>query len=428
MKYDFDSYFYYEYSKNVPFTVRIRVTMTEPVDGQALKLSAQKAFARFPYFSRKTRLDESGGYVLEPNDKPISVLPEAEKMPSLGSAEVNEHLFSITYEDYNIYFNFSHSICDATGAMFWIKATLWQYLTDTTGETLDSTGIRIPGSPMEEGETALPDPNALPKDKPMGMYNGGNSYMPLGDYLKYYLNPFAKDAVYFPMEMDLQSVLKYAKENDGSPNSILAAFMFKAVCRLWDSNKKVTQISAAIAKNYRNDVGCPNTYRNLVRLLHAKYTKDMKDWPVEKLSTLTRGSMYMQMEPEIGCLEYRNYRSRIEEIDAKPTLKGKCKYATSTSVFRKGIRDSFNISYVGKVDWGDMEKYIAAVHTISDGHLMLEVNVVGDKLFVNFQQVNRKREYLDAFLNVLKEENIKVTLGEMKEKRLPKISLQKKSV
>ena len=70
-----------------------------------------------------------------------------------------------------------------------------------------------------------------------------------------------------------------------------------------------------------------------------------------------------------------------------------------------------------------MEKYIAAVHTISDGHLMLEVNVVGDKLFVNFQQVNRKREYLDAFLNVLKEENIEVSLGEMKEKRLPKISL-----
>ena len=423
MKYDFDSYFYYEYSKNVPFTIRIRVTLTQQVDGKALESSANKAFTRFPYFSRKIRLDKAGGYVLEPNEKPISVIPEAEKTPALGSAEVNEHLFFISYGDRDIYFNFSHSICDGTGAMFWIKATLWQYLTDTTGETLDSTGIRIPGSPMEEGETELPEPDDLPIDKPVGMYNGGNSYMPLGDYLKYYLNPFAGDAVYFPMEMDLNSVLKYAKANDGSPNSILAAIMFKAVCRLWESNKKVTQISAAIAKNYRDDIGCPNTYRNLVRILHAKYTKDMKDWSIEKLSTVTRGSMYMQMEPEIGCLEYRNYRSRIEEIDAKLTHKEKCKYATQTSVFRKGIRDSFNISYVGKVDWGDMEKYIAAVHSISDGHLMLEVNVVGDKLFVTFQQVNRKRQYLDAFLEVLKEENIDVKLGEMQEKRLPKIEL-----
>ncbi len=423
MKYDYDSYFYYEYSKNVPFTVRIRVTMTETVEAKSLESSANKAFARFPYFSKKTRVDEEGGYLLEPNEKPLAVLTETEKMPALGSADVNEHLFFITYEGRDIYFNFSHSICDGTGAMFWIKATLWQYLTDTTGETLDSTGIRIPGSPMEDGETALPDPADLLKDEPIGMYKGGNSYMPLGDYLKHYLNPFAGDAVYFPMEMDLQSVLKYAKSNDGSPNSIMAAFMFKTVCRLWESNKKVTQISAGIAKNYREDIGCPNTYRNMVRLLHAKYTKDMRDWPIEKLSTLTRGSMYMQMEPEIGCLEYRNHLSRIDEIDAKTTHKEKCKYATKTSVFRSGIRDSFTISYVGKVDWGDMEKYIAAVQTISDGHLMLELNVVGDRLFVNFQQVNRKREYLDAFLAVLREENIEVKLGEMKEKRLPKIEL-----
>ena len=82
------------------------------------------------------------------------------------------------------------------------------------------------------------------------------------------------------------------------------------------------------------------------------------------------------------------------------------------------------MSYVGKTDWGDLAKYIESVHTITDGHLMIEINAVNDKLFVNFQQVNRKTEYLNAFLDVLKEENISVKLGEMKEKHLPLIELK----
>lgn len=42
----------------------------------------------------------------------------------------------------------------------------------------------------------------------------------------------------------------------------------------------------------------------------------------------------------------------------------------------------------------------------------------------HFQQVNRKKEYLNAFLEVLKEENISVKLGEMREKHMPLIDLR----
>ena len=61
---------------------------------------------------------------------------------------------------------------------------------------------------------------------------------------------------------------------------------------------KAKQISAGIVCNYRKDVGCPETYRDLVRVLHARYLPSMKDWPIEKLSTVTSGSMYLQMQPE----------------------------------------------------------------------------------------------------------------------------------
>ena len=75
--------------------------------------------------------------------------------------------------------------------MFWIKTTLWQYLSDKTGDTFSAEGLKLPGSPLEEGEMALPDVNAFPEDAPITEYKGGNSFVPIGEYLAYYLNPFS---------------------------------------------------------------------------------------------------------------------------------------------------------------------------------------------------------------------------------------------
>ncbi len=67
--------------------------------------------------------------------------------------ETNDLLFAITYEGKNIYFSFSHNFC---GAMRWIKATLWQYLTDL-GIDIDDAGIVMPDTPFTPEETAAPD-------------------------------------------------------------------------------------------------------------------------------------------------------------------------------------------------------------------------------------------------------------------------------
>ena len=40
MKYDYDSYMFYEYSKNFAFTVRIRVRLKDRIDGEILEDAA----------------------------------------------------------------------------------------------------------------------------------------------------------------------------------------------------------------------------------------------------------------------------------------------------------------------------------------------------------------------------------------------------
>ena len=70
MKYDYDSYMFYEYSRNFAFTVRIRVRLNDDVDGKILAEAAVKAFKRFPYYNKKVTVDEEGGYVLhDPTSK-----------------------------------------------------------------------------------------------------------------------------------------------------------------------------------------------------------------------------------------------------------------------------------------------------------------------------------------------------------------------
>ena len=85
--------------EKVPFTVRMKVCLDALVDAALLTEAVQEAIGRFPYFSVKVGLDAGQNYTLEPNDRPIAVLPEKDASLTLGSDEVNGHLVVITYRD-----------------------------------------------------------------------------------------------------------------------------------------------------------------------------------------------------------------------------------------------------------------------------------------------------------------------------------------
>ena len=214
--------------------------------------------------------------------------------------------------------------------------------------------------------------------------------------------------------------MQYARDNDGSPNSILSAAMFRMCSRMFPHAK---QISCGIVCNYRQDVGCPETYRDLVRILHARYLTGMKDWPIEKLSTVTRGAMYLQMQPELSRAVYRQVAAYREQIDKIPGKVLKTAYALNNSPLRSGVKDTYNVSYVGNVDWGGLSEYIEEIYSLTEGHLFLEVNSARDKFCIAFQGLNKDGKFVREFVKVLEEEGIPYELGEMVESRLPQIEL-----
>ena len=419
-----DAYLLYEYMEKLPYTVRIKVKLSEKTDEKLLYEAAQEAVKRLPYFSVKVVLDKEQNYTIVHNDAPITVAPEKDQRLILGSDEVNRHLFAITYRDDVIWFSFSHSICGGFGSMFWVKTTLYAYLTKKFGHIEPPEDIKLPGTPVDPEELALPEADSLPDDKPVTRYNGGNTNIGIIRMLKYLINPFAKDNYYYQLVIPADKFMEYARNIDGSPNTVLSALFFKSNVDYF-KEKKDTHLSVRIADDYRNDIGVEKSYRDFVRLLHIKYDWNLRDQSVEKLNMRARGAIIGQSQPELSYERYKRLESVHKGIDEQPTLKAKKKYASQNSTFRNDIRDTFTISYTKPTDWGEMNNYIKEFYIITDGDLMMEVIALKERFCISFQLINKDRTPFDLFCRLLDAEKIPYEASEQNKRLLPKIELPK---
>ena len=419
-----DIYLLYEYLKKNPFTVRIKVRLTETIDEELLTQAAREAMTRLPYYSVKVGLDEDENYVLLPNDRPIAVLPEKDKRLVLGSEEVAEHLFAITYKEDCIWFNWAHSLCGGFGAMYWVKTTLYQYLIKKYGPLQPPADLKAVGTPVDEDEYAVPDADLLPLDPPIKRYEEGDSKVGQKEEYTYFLNPFANDTYYYEVDLDSKAFMEYVNKIDGTPNSVIAAILLKTAARYFPP-KKGQHISAKIANDYRKDLGCPKSYRDYVRFIHVKYTWEMEEESIEKLSQRARGAILLQMQPENTYEWYRKIAQAREGIDSQPNLKAKIKYARKHSIYTSDAHDTYMVSYVGKTDWGGMADYMEGIYSITDGNLVLEVNALPDKFCVCFQLLTKDRKPLDLFTEILSQEQIPYTVSECMVRHMPDLQLPK---
>ena len=417
-----DIYLLYEYMKKVPFTVRMKVCLDAAVDAVLLEKAAQEAIERLPYFGVRVGLDEEQNYILEPNKKPIAVLPEKDERLTLGSDTVNNHLFAITYRDDCIWFNYSHALCGAMGGLFWVKATLYRYMVKKYGFIEEPKDLKIPGTPVTEGELFFPDADKLPDDEPISRYEGGDCNLQLPRFMKYLLNPFVKDCYYYQIDIPAGDFMAYAAKIDGSPNTILTAMMFKVCSRIF-KEKEGTFLSGRIAADYRKDIGACESYRDFVRFIHVKYQWSMKDESIQKLNMRARGALIKQNQPELSYERFKRIDQAHKGIDLQPNLKAKKKFAAKNSTFRSDPRDTYTISYVGQTDWGGMDAHIKGFYTITDGDLMLEVNALKDRFCISFQLINKDRTPLEIFCELLDQEGIHYSVSERYTRYMPKIEL-----
>ncbi|WP_026491953.1 hypothetical protein [Butyrivibrio sp. XPD2002] len=410
MKYSFDTYPLYKDESRFAFVVRAKLRMKEPVDIDVMRVAANKAIKRYPYFAVKVEVDESGSYVRVPNDKEVAVLPMGDKTPLLGSKEANGHLLFLECDGKDIYFNISHTMCGGRGLQPWIMTTLWQYVADKYGVEPNAPSIRKPGEPLLDGEMDEPTLDMLPKDEPIYEYASKNPHVLIFDYLNALLNPFARNDNYRLLTFNQKDIMTYAKGTDSS----VAAFFLVAVAKALDGllPAKVAAIGGEMAHNLSANIGMGNAHCDVLSHIHIDYTREQLKMDMEKLGTMTRGQIILQTDPTVSTREIRGKLGLYEKLDGIKGIKAKKKYMKENdpSTGKGAKHGTYYVNYTGQLDWGEVADYIESFAAIVEGHVMLEVTSVGDKIFVCFMQMLSTDKYINAFCDVLKELGIPFTM------------------
>lgn len=423
MKYSIDTYQLYKDEKRFAFVVRAKLRMTEAVDIDVLRSAANKAIKRYPYFAVKVEVDESGSYVRVPNDKDIAVLPMGDKTPFLCSKAVNEHLLFLEVDGRDIYFNISHTMCGGRGLQPWIMTTVWQYVADKYGIVPNAPSIRKPGEPLLDGEMDEPACDMLPREEPIYEYKSKNPKVLIADYMNGLFNPFVRNSNYRVLTFSQKEILSFAKGNDSS----VAAFFLIAVAKALDKllPEKDAVIGGEIAHNMSANIGLKNAHCDILSHIHIDYTREQLKMDMEKLGTMTRGQIILQTDPTVSCKELKEKLALYEALDNIQGIKAKRKYMKQhdPSTGKDAKHGTYIVNYTGQMDWGEVADYIESYVLIVEGHVMLEVTSVGEKIFVCFMQILDTDKYINAFREVMNELGISFTMEGPYPKKLPKHQL-----
>lgn len=397
-----DMMFLYGNNENNQYTVRIEIQLKEAVDGGVLEHAVSVAEKRYPYFRIKVVRDEKGELDIVFNDAPISVT-RGDAAVCLGTEKANYHYVAVAYSEKNVYFDFYHALTDAAGFIPFIKSVLYYYFSEKYHVEIASDGINLVGSEIPYEEICDPVPQfsteginpfyEYKKVPQFDFYNDGG--------MKF------SEGILYRIKIREADLMKYAKSNDGSPNAIFSVFLCKAIAQK-HLNVELP-IVGGVAINLRSAYGlAANNYHNLVQVLHLKYDKAIWNWDISKLLSCSRGMIFLQSQPENFVAGYSNKNKFYDYIAQQGTDEERWKIIMN--IMESHNLDTFDISYVGCINWGALERYIDGVYSISypsrGRGISVKMNAVNGFFTMTFVQKFTGDTYIKNFLNVLKMEGI----------------------
>ncbi len=358
MKYSIDTYRLYQSEKHFAHTVRIHVRMKDEVDINVLDKAVNKAIRRYPYFAVRVTVDEDGGYVLQPNDNKIVVMPTSDSLPLIGSSDINGHLLYVDCDGKDIFFNISHTMCGGRGFQPWVMTNIYEYVRLKYNVEPDAPEVRKPDSALLPGETDEPSMDMLTTEEPISKREIKKAPVLGMDYLKGVFIPIKRDPNYMVVTVEQKDLIKVAKMNDSSVLSLFFVLFARTLDRVFP--EKVRFIVGEAAHNLRESVGLPNTHCDFLSHVHVDYDRDDLNGDLERLGTMTRGQIILQTDPSVSHAQVRKLFELYEEVDKVKGLKAKRKYMAKHSLAtgKDAQHGSFIANYTGLWDWGELADYV----------------------------------------------------------------------
>lgn len=374
-----------------PNTMGVCVALTEPVDGSALQEAVERLRERFPYFYVRVKLD-GNNLIVVPNDLPVVIRDTWEPI-LLCSAEANYHLLSFKYEGNRLAAEVSHSITDGAGFLPYFKSLLFCYLSTVTGQEFDPAGFRLPGDEIPEAETGNPfaDIDLDAAEEPL------YQKPPVMDYFRLE-NPEEdgkRECTAFYLRFPEEQMMRYCRENDGSPNVLFSVLLARAARRFDPANEKT--VSCLISVDNKAQLGNHVNYRMFVDTAYADMPKSQDDYDILKACTKARGQLMLQAQPENVMYTLKTRKAGYEKMEQMPLQ-------MCVDIVKKGIgahRASFCVSYANSRSFGQLDPYIREIYVLSEPNVtdvMVELSCINHQFFAMFGQPFSSEAYFKAFL------------------------------
>ena len=286
-----------------------------------------------------------------------------------------------------------------------MKSLLCCYVSERYGvEGLETERIRMPDSAVCDGEHAYPFPDGA-------ISTGGQGILPQAPDEAYGLDPtaFDKEGLYaYHLHIPQKRMMAKASTSDGSPVSFLSVLLYRAFHRLDPGIEK--PIVAHVQHQYRAVLRAPMSHHSLVNYIPVILPPRLSGWDVEKQNTVVRGQVILKGGSEADVASVNRL---LEAFPSESSLDAK--KAAMARYAENSIRGkTFGISYVGKMDWCGLGRYVEDLHAyIGEKHtknlLIVEVMTVGEDFSLTFMQSGRGEKYLNAFVEELRALDIPVT-------------------
>ena len=394
------------YGANEDFfsTFRLAIRMKEGVDYGILSSSVEKVMVRYPYFSVFPER-EGEDLVLCYNERPMPVFSD-DRTVTLGSEQSRGHLISFGCKDNTIFIDCSHYLADGMGVDPLMKSLLYTYVCERYGaDEVAKERIRMPDSPICEAEHTYPFPESefitedfcvLP-EKPMETYALDPTSFDTEGFYAYHLHIPQKE------------MMAKATTSDASPVSFLSVLLYRALHRLDQSIDK--PIVAHVQHQYRALLHAPMTHHSLVNYIPVTMFPRLSEWNVEKQNTVVRGQVILRGGKEADIIAVNRL---INAFTSGSTFQDK-REVMSRYAEKSILGKTFGISYVGKMDWCGLDRYVDDFHVyLGEKHtksmLLIEVMAIGEDFSLTFMQNGKGEKYLNAFMDEIRSHNIPVSL------------------
>ena len=393
------------YGANEDFcsTFRLAIRMKSTVDYDLLSRSVEKAMVRYPYFCVYPER-EGENLVLRYNKSPLPVFPD-DRAVTLGGNESRGHLISFGCKDNTIFIDASHYLTDGMGVDPLLKSLLYIYASERYGtDGLAADRIRMPDSLVCDAEHAYPFP-----DKAIEAEN--LDILPQLPEEAYGLDPdaFDKEGLYaYHLHIPQKAMMAKASSSDGSPVSFLSVLLYRALHQIDHNIDK--PIVAHVQHQYRPALQAPMSHHSLVDYIPVIFSPRLSKWGVEKQNTVVRGQVILKggKDADLAAVNrlIEAFPNGAPFADKKKAM---ARYAENS------IRGkTFGISYVGKMDWCGLERYVEDLHAYigekqTKNMLLIEVMTIGEDFSLTFMQSGRGEKYLNAFIEELRALDIPVS-------------------